>query len=265
MRRGQARLLGVAVLAAALGGAPGCMRCLHPIPEDMLPKPGACPALPQACRNHVYVFLLHGVDPLDYANLGGVRDYLNALGFPKTYYGQMYHTPCFIDEIRRLHRDDPLARFVVIGFSFGANCARELCHAVARDDIPIDLLVYLGGNTLENCPHDRPANACRVVNILACGWIWNGAHFDDAVNVEYEDVYHFGSPTHPHTLGMLNEELTLIASRVPVVLRVPPPVQQLSPPRPVMPPVDDAPLGGEWNFMRDDLPMLPPPRPAGGP
>jgi hypothetical protein len=260
MRRRQGRLLGLAVLAAALVAAPGCMRCLHPIPDDLWPKAEHCPSLPQACRNHVYIFLIHGVDPLDYANLAGVRDYLIALGFPKTWYGQMYHASHFAAEIRRIHKEDPLARFVVVGFSFGANLARNVAHAAAEDNISIDLLFYLGGNTLKDCPYDRPANACKVVNILARGCIWNGTHFDDALNIEYDDVYHFGSPTHRQTLAVLTEELTLVASRVPVVQRVPEAFPVPSPPRPEVPPVEDEAPGPEWDFLKDGQPA---PAPTG--
>jgi hypothetical protein len=261
MRRRRGRRLGWAVLAAALVAAPGCMRCLHPIPADLWPKGEHCPSLPQPCRDHVYVFFIHGVDPLDYANLGGVRDYVNALGFPKTYLGQMYHTASVVKEVRRVHAEDPLARFVLVGFSFGANCARNVAHAVAEDGVTIDLLLYLGGNTLEDCPHDRPANAAKLVNILACGCVWNGTQFEDGVNISYDDVYHFGSPTHSQTLALLAEELTLIATSVPVVRRVPDafpvhPAQRL-----VVPPVDEGGPGPEWDFLREGPATLPPPRP----
>src|SRR5439155_11479436 len=115
----------------------------------------------------VHVFLIHGMDPLDFANLSGVRDYIQSLGFIKTHYGQLYHLWEFKKELRRVHEEDPEARFVLIGFSFGANMVRELANAVKQDGIVIDLLVYLGGNTLENTPPNRPDHVLHIVNILA--------------------------------------------------------------------------------------------------
>jgi hypothetical protein len=164
--------------------------------------------------------MIHGLDPFDYANFSGLRDYLHTLGFNNTYYGQLYHAGHFKGEVRRIHREDPEARFVLIGFSFGANMVRSIAQDVKSEGIRIPLLVYLGGNTLENTPEDHPDNADRLVNILANGWIWNGAQFDDAENINEDDVHHFGSPTHPRTLEALTREITEVASSVPVVERL---------------------------------------------
>jgi hypothetical protein len=231
----------------AVAPAAGCLGKLHPVPPPTPEELHACAAVPQPCRNHVYVFLVHGLDPLDYANLTGVREHLNALGYIKTYQGQLYHGCHFAREIRRLHADDPDARFALVGFSLGANVARDIANAVADDGIHIDLLVYLGGNTLDNDPEDRPANVGKVVNILARGWVWNGADIADAENVEYTDVYHFGSPTHPHTLEVLSRELLAAAGNVPIVVSKPAPAvpEQAPAPRPA----DDE-AGDDWNFLR---------------
>jgi hypothetical protein len=201
------RILGRCWLAASLVLASGCLRFLHPIPSLRPDVLEPCRAADPSCREHVYVFLIQGVDPFDLCNLRGVGDYIQELGFAHTHFGQLYHVFQFDREIHRIHQCDPDARFVLIGFSCGANIACYLAHNAAKDGITINLLVYLGGNTLENTPHDRPENAARVVNILASGCIWNGTWFDDALNVHETDVWHFGSPTHPATLEILASEL----------------------------------------------------------
>jgi hypothetical protein len=195
----------------------GCLSCLHPIEQPVNDHVACCKSVSSCCRNHVYIFFIHGLDPLDYANLSGVRDYVQSLGFIKTYYGQLYHTHYFEKELRRIHCEDPDARFVLVGFSFGANMVRDVAQSVKRDGIFIDSLVYLGGNTLENRPKDRPENVGHLVNILATGCIWNGDHLDDATNLNYDDVWHFGSPSHLQTLRILAEELAAVAGRVPLV------------------------------------------------
>jgi hypothetical protein len=214
---------------------PGCLSCLHPIEPAEKERLACCTSLSSCARNHVYVFFIHGIDPLDIANLSGVRDYVQSLGFIKTYYGQLYHMRFFEKELRRIHGEDPDARFVLIGFSFGANMVRDVAQAVKPDGVFIDLLVYLGGNTLENRPQDRPENAGHIVNILATGYIWNGDHLDGATNLNYDDVWHFGSPSHLQTLHLLAEELAVVAGRVPVVE-----------------PVESAPEepSGEWDFLK---------------
>jgi pimeloyl-ACP methyl ester carboxylesterase len=204
-------------LAAALAAGPGCSTLSHDVGHPSSDQLAYSACLPPACRNHVHVFFVHGLDPLDWANLSGVRDYLHSLGYVKTHYGQLYHTPSFEKELLHVHEEDPDARFVLIGFSFGANMVRNLALAAKEADIPIDLLVYLGGNTLKNGPEDHPDNVLKLVNILATGWIWNGDTFDNAENVNYSDRWHFGSPSHPYTLEMLGRELAVVAARVPFV------------------------------------------------
>jgi hypothetical protein len=168
-----------------------------------------------ACaKDHVYIFFNHGMDPLDFANLGGVRDYVQSLGYHKTYYGKLCPDSHFDHEICRIHKEDPCAHFVLLGFSFGANRARDVAQAVKNDGIKIDLLVYLGGNTLRNVPRDQPENVCRMINILANGCIWNGDHLERAENIQVDHVWHFGSPSHPYTLELLARELAALVTPV---------------------------------------------------
>jgi hypothetical protein len=196
--------------------------------------------------------MIHGMDPFDWANLSGVRAYLHQMGFNNTYYGQLYHTPFFCKEIRRIHQEDPEARFVLIGFSFGANMVRNVAQDVKEEGIDIALLFYLGGNTLENTLQDQPENAHRLVNVLAHGYIWNGAQFDNGENINLEDVWHFGSPTHPRTIEVLTQDLIDIAWSVPIIEPVKPDDKSTPDaeptPRPVMPRAEAEPKG--WEFLK---------------
>src|SRR5262245_39238385 len=121
------RLLGLVLLIVVSLGNGGCLG-IHSIPPLAPDVHVSCKAFPTCCRDHVHVFFIHGMDPFDWANLTGLRDHVQALGFHKTYYGQMYHTRKFEKEIRRIHEEDPNARFVLVGFSFGANMVRYLAN-----------------------------------------------------------------------------------------------------------------------------------------
>jgi hypothetical protein len=193
------------------------------------------------------------MDPFDWANLGGVNEYIHKLGFNNTYYGQLYHSWWVARKVRRIYQEDPEAHFVLIGFSFGANMVRNVAQSVRSEGINVDLLMYLGGNTLKNIPRDRPENAVRVVNVLAHGYIWNGTQFDDAENINVEDVWHFGSPTHPRTLEALTRELTLIAASIPSVVPAPvaPSLTPEDEPSPrVMPRAAAQAHPDEWDFLK---------------
>src|SRR2546422_4435526 len=120
----------LACLLAAVLASTGCMSFVHPV--DVPPEAQAepCQVPPTCSRDHVYVFFIHGLDPLDIANLNGVRDYVHKLGFHKTYYGQLYHKAYFEKKAISIHKEDPDARFVLVGFSFGANMVRSIAQAL---------------------------------------------------------------------------------------------------------------------------------------
>jgi hypothetical protein len=259
----------IAVVALATGQ--GCLSFVNPLdapPKDQIARGEM---IPLPCRSRVHIFLIHGMDPLDFANLSGMTEYIHQLGYSKTYYGQLYHLWEFKNDIIRIHERDPQARFVVIGFSFGANVSRELVNAVKDKNIVIDLLIYLGGNTLENTPRTQPENVLRIANILATGCIWNGTKLDRAKNINYKDVYHFGSPTHRDTCALLAKQLAVVAARVPYsdkVPSLPPEIEEEIPsPRRVTPEQMQemsSQLSPEWTFLssRSGGAELPAPQPA---
>jgi hypothetical protein len=219
-----------------------------PSPEQLQ----LCQEVPQCCRDHVYIFLVNGLDPLNATNLTGVRDYLHSLCYQKVYYGQFFHRSHYEAEIRRIHQCDPDARFVLLGFSLGANMVRTMAHDAQKDGVTIDLLVYCGGNTLKNVPTDQPENAERILNILAHGYIWHGDNMERAENIQVSKSWHFGSPAHPYTIQTLTHELALVAARVP--FREPPgemmvPAEETAPaPRAV--PGQPTALRDEWDFLK---------------
>jgi hypothetical protein len=255
----------IAILGLVLSS--GCMGFVHPVTKpaaaDLQPNEG----IPQECRNHVHVFLVHGVDPLDVGNLDGLTDYVQSLGFIKTHYGMPFHSFFFLKEIRKIHHEDPTARFVLVGFSYGAGLVRDMTNDLERDGIMVDLMVYIDGVALYQRALDRPTNTLKLVNILSC-YRDESNTFEDAENARCPDVWHFGTPTHPTTLKILARELAAVAVRVPVVERQLPPLPDTAPhPKPsvlppplqaprVLPPpkeVPPTPTSREgWNFLSPD-------------
>ena len=239
------------LLAGTLSAAAGCASCLHPVAPIGCDTAARCAAIPQVCRNHVYVFLIDGEDPLDVANLAGVRDALISMGYIKTYRGQYHHVGYFKDEILRIHGADETARFVVMGFGLGANAARDVAETVRPDGVPIDLLVYCGGVALPNALSSRPVNALRIVHIVGQGADAVAVALDGADNVQLPDTDHFGSPTHSYTLDLLGRDLTEAASRVPVTdvrAAADPGVAGGAPPRGIA--AREAMPRDEWDFLR---------------
>lgn len=263
------RCLGTLSLAAScLATGQGCLNFVHSL--DLPPKEQMVFAetIPAPSRNRVHIFLIHGMDPLDLANLAGLTEYIQQLGYHKTHYGQLYDVWTFKKTIRQIHKADPQARFVLIGFSFGANVARELTNVLKEDGIGIDLLLYMGGNTLKNTPETQPDHVLHVVNILALGCIWNGAKMDRADNIQYDNVLHFGSPTHPRTRALLARELAIVAKRVPYLDKVPPlppeVEEEIPMPRRLSPEQAgrmSSQLPSEWSFLMSRTAVAEPPPP----
>jgi hypothetical protein len=222
------KLSAVAVLAVMLGcEAPplharqqsppqnGLGTLVHPLQKpEAIPWPGDVPC---CHKEHVYIFAVNGVDPMRAGNVNGLCNYLIEEGFANTCYSPMTTWARFAPTIRQIRQDDPNARIVVIGFSYGCNCARSLVNKLAEDGTRVDLLVYLAGDMIDNSKRSFPDNVCRVLNIRARGFllsggdlIVNGADIDGARNCRL-DVRHMLLPSRKETLELLMNELLAVA------------------------------------------------------
>jgi hypothetical protein len=252
-----------AALALSLTAGSGCLGYLHPVEAPHGQLLDTCQAVPKACRNHVHVFLMNGLDPVNYGDLTGLRDYITDLGFQKTYYGQLYHYWWIRDEVRHIHKEDPDARFVLIGFSLGANLMYSVAHSVEADGIQIDLLVFVSGNhPVCPMPKQKPDNVLRVLNLLASGLLKTRGERDWAENVRLSDTNHFDAPTHPQTLEMLAQELAMLAASMPqppAAAPMPPAADDEPTPRPVT--AQPAARRDAWDFLKPVSNLHMPPAP----
>jgi hypothetical protein len=204
----------------ALADAVGCSLMqshrFAPLPsEDAEP----CQTLPQCCRDHVYIFLVNGLDPFNKNDFAGLADYLRSLGFSSTHFGQFWHASSLCSQIRQIKQEDPEARLVVVGYSCGANVACRMTHAVQSDGIDVDLLVYLGADMMWNSQFQRPANALHILNVRAEGCylnalgLYNGCDLDGAENY-FIKVSHGALPTNHEAVTLLTKDLAAVAAAV---------------------------------------------------
>lgn len=250
IRRRWLQRLGPWCLGAALLGQVGCLSCCHPVPTPAPEQVMACHTVPACCRSHVYIFLIDGLDPVRFCNFAGVHDYLISLGYNGTYHGELYHCFWFNSEIRRIHKEDPDARFVLVGHGVGAKMAHSLAHDLQDENIAVNLLVYVDGSWLGNTDR-RPANVERVINARVSGSTLTGANLLDADNVHLEGASTFSAATNQQTLDLLSHELMQIAMSVPSRVVEPPaaPVSEAGPtPRPVQRSATAA--RDEWDFLK---------------
>jgi hypothetical protein len=186
------------------------------------------PRLQQVCRSvaadardRVHLFAINGMDPLCLGNLNGLCACMQQLGFRKTHYGEAWHTAAIREQIRAVRREDREARVAMVGFSLGANRACQLANELKRDAVTIDLLVYIGGDTIENVPTSRPTNVGQIVNITGHGYLprggdlfYNGCDLDGAKNQRL-DARHMLLPSRPETVELLALQLIALAQGSP--------------------------------------------------
>jgi hypothetical protein len=174
-----------------------------------------CHAVPGCCRDHVFVFLVNGADPVDCADLAGLRDCIQALGFIKTYYGKLCNVSYFSKEICRLHHEDPEARFVLIGYGIGADGTSRLVQRAHIDDVPIDVVITLSGHCLKSCSPAEIANVAHAINVMGSGCCHaKGADWGDSITID--SACDHDIPCHPTTRELIARELVETAQCVAV-------------------------------------------------
>ncbi len=207
------------VMLAGLTFWPAAASAQAPVPapapaEVQPPVPAALAGAPRTMQDHVYVYIVNGLDPMYWGDLTGLRDHVCRLGFANVQLCQFYDILSIQSDLRRLHRDDPGARFVLVGFSLGANAVHEIAAGVEKDGVMVDLLVLLSGNhPVMPLPRHRPGNVCRVVNVLASGLMKYAGERDYAENIRVEGTRHFSLPMHPTALQALDQGLAAVVQR----------------------------------------------------
>ncbi len=232
------------LVGAAFALQPGCMSLLNPVDPPAVEVKESCCHLPKYERDRVYVFFLNGLDPVNYGNLTGIRDYVQDLGFHKTYYGQLYHASYFANEIRTIHKQEPDAQFVLVGFGRGARKIRSVAAGVNAEGIPIDLMVYLDGQL---------PSGVGIENGPVLGHFQDGQFFSEPG--QEQNLCLFGNPTCRQTVELLGQELARIAAAIPVVETAesapPPRLYEAPTPRPVQP--QDPVQRDEWDFLKPEV------------
>jgi hypothetical protein len=214
MSRRARRIGSLGLLLAGWAAGAGCschLHSVHPVPEDLAQ---VCDCIAPCGRNHVYTFFVQGVDPLDCANLEGVKEYVQSLGFHRAWFGHWFHVHKFADEIVRISQDDPDARFVIVGVACGTDAGRKLAEAVGGHGICVDLLVCLDSDPLAKGGAGRPENVQKVITILTSDRKGKSvAH--DAEEVYLAEGGVFAAATNPGTLEVLARELATLAGSFP--------------------------------------------------
>jgi pimeloyl-ACP methyl ester carboxylesterase len=234
MKWGTRQALGTLLLTAASIGGPGCM-AINPKPIPLAPEcTAACADVPCQCRGKVYVFLMSGFDPLDLDRVGDFRAALIRAGFTKVYNGQFYHDVYFAKEMHRLATEEPDARFVVVGFSLGAEFAVSLAESVGHQGIPISLLASVDPYWWSTAPAKSPSNVQQVMHIHGEPLLF-AQRASAGAEVQIPESFPANVTAHPLAVETLARALANVAGTLPPPPASPVPqlADDLPTPRPV--------------------------------
>jgi hypothetical protein len=204
-------------LLVLIAGSTGCLHCFHPTPEPAREQVEAAKQIPTPAKGGVYLFLLNGLDPLEIGNLSGVREYVNCLGFGKVYYGQIYHSHWFLDEMRRIRSECPESRFIVLGYEHGAEAAKKLVGTATGEGIEVDELIYLEPKGVGPSAVDAASGCRRVLTIQSSRWFGHPSAPAGSESIVIPHTSLYGIPTHPVVLEILVSQMQELAGTIPLV------------------------------------------------
>jgi hypothetical protein len=151
--------------------------------------------------------------------------------------------------MRRIHTEEPDARFAVIGIGAGVEAAAGLAESVAANGVSIDLLASVDAPFWSNAPSKHPVNVQNVLSIHGLSLVGSTAQ-TDGDDLELPVFAGFGVPAHSLTLERLTLQLAgiavLIATPSVTVPRLP--VEGSPTPRPQA--VRPSQQSDEWDFLK---------------
>ena len=221
---------------------------------------------PAPTRQKVYLFMMNGADLLDATGLSTLRDKVCAAGYPKVYIAQRADITWYEYEIRRIAREDPHARFILLGLGSGAEKILPLAAGVKADGVTLDAVILLD-------PACAPEmfTKCRVARtIVIRSHHWKGnLDLTGTETLIVENIGHLLLPNSPPSVNTIVRMMLESTAKVGPLESDPLPSLPLSnKPNPTprgAPPQIIGPLD-EWDFLKGPpplgVPATPPEPPA---
>lgn len=235
----------------------GCVHVHHPAVEQTLYPCEPSPFRPSA-RNEVYLFMMNNFDITEQGNLLALRDRLAEYGFPKVAYTQQVDLAWYERELRRIHRDRPEARLLLLGYGSSTANIVKLAEDCLRDELPIDAVIFLD----PSCYNADLRTCLNTTTVTIRSHNWQGSpRLLTQENYQLSGVGHLSAARSEQTFRIVSELMNRSAARVP---RPPAELPRLSLPTRYRIPREraDVPLGvnPEWNFLQEcpEFPTLPP-------
>jgi hypothetical protein len=239
-------------VAAVVFASTGCVSCADKCYRKGIENAAECEQT-AACRKHLYVYMIHGVTPSTDCGLEALQYKLSACGFAKIGVGECASAPLLYFEIKHTLKCDPDARFVLVGYDFGAAAAVCLARELGAKGVPVEALVLLD-------PLACGAPGVRTL-VITSGTTTTSVPCTEHVVVS--DAGHFKLPAHPRTAEAITDLLKDVAVRTYQDPGDPIPYWSYKH-APEMHTAPLAPGAPDWNFLADTSEIPPGINPPAG-
>jgi len=242
------RLAFLILLLVVFGG--GCVnihQCAHEETCHATPPSD----VPPLVRQQVYLFMMNGSDFLELGGMYELREKLCKGGFSKVYYVQTEDVKWYTYEMRRIHRDEPGARILLLSYGTGAPKIRQLAADGLRDQLPIDTVIFLDPVGMAG----NLAESLSTTTVVVRSHNWRGGQaVTGTENWSAVGVGHISLPTHESTVQAILAYMTASAGSVRLedpdqLPHLPLRDHKVPTPRPVEP-VRLNPTPDEWDFLK---------------
>lgn len=230
-------------VVAMVALASGCVATGHE-GAKLAREAGPSCETPLENRNQVYVFVVGGNNPIEWMGLDKFREGLNARGFAKVATGPSVYSGWMASEMKRIHKEQPEAVFVIAGLDSAAEAAVKLSEKAAGDGIPMQgvVIVDASGKT------PAPNVSARTLMV--------GANYGILTNTNAEHLVitapgEMGLSAEPRTIGEVVAMLNEIAISNPPPPKPEAPLTSVYPFAPDIELTLDHKLDSEWSFLFD--------------
>ncbi len=203
---------GVLALCVGLTPSVGCLSTNYRAYHESMHCTDLNP-YPMPVRSQVYLFMMNGSDVLELGGMLTLRDEVGKAGYAKVYYTQSEDRNYYLREMQRLHRDEPQARMLLLGYGTAAGNTLELAAVACRTGLPLDAVIFLdplgvSGNLADTL-------AAPTVAIRSHNW-FGGKELVTIDRLQLPGVGHLAVPTNPTTVNAVVQLMTASAAKVPV-------------------------------------------------
>jgi hypothetical protein len=198
----------VGTASAVQAQAPAASGPSTPVP--IAPAPACTP-------EQLHIFIIHGWDPLDLAQLKKMTCCIREWGFPNVCLKKCHERKSLVADVAAIRAGNPCAQFAFIGYSAGANVARDAAIELHENcGIDVRLVVFLSGNLLGWGKSNSLPFVERVIHVRS----WDDCLLAPKIcRAEMHTVYrswHYSAPHHPTTVCVIQEALSCFCQTVTV-------------------------------------------------